>query len=104
MNARPVTPYQWYLVEVCGHILRREGLVFVLEAAPSRIEYTPGGIGHIPYGDEDAAEAFEKQFGPAYCYPHPCPRAYGVRDFLSIARSLSLLDTHDLGPGGSFPS
>jgi len=64
--AHPATPYQFYLVEVCGHSLFRGegGGPYFLEANPERTEYTPGGIGHIPYADEEAAEAFEATFGP----------------------------------------
>lgn len=69
-TVQPATPYQFFLVARCGHILTRgaDG-VYCMEANPERTDYTPGGIGHIPYADEDAAEAFE-----AGCLPEHGPR------------------------------
>lgn len=73
----PRTMYQFFLVHRCGHrLLAGPSGISLLVASPDRTEYTPGGIGHIPYADEDAAEDFERAALPVHG-PDLAPRATG---------------------------
>jgi hypothetical protein len=72
--AAPATAYQFYLVSVCGHSLRRgPSNVWELRANPDRLEIVPGTrVGHIPYADENAADDFAEAFeaaNPVYLGP-----------------------------------
>lgn len=50
------TAYIEHLVSLGHRYWTDENGCHCLEASPDRIERTPGGIGHIPYADEDAAD------------------------------------------------
>jgi len=61
--ATPATAYQLFMRDAKGcHIYREAHGAWCMGANPDRLETSPCGVTHIPYADQDEADAWAARF------------------------------------------